>query len=56
MSSTDPDNKVRNRKIAQNEERRGIVGAVRVSGWAIAMAVIAGVIVFAFVGLWLRGS
>ena len=53
MTDGEQDNKARNRKIAQNEERRQQVGAVRVSSWAIAVAATAGVIVFAVVWLWL---
>ena len=45
MSSSDQD-KERNREIAQNEAAREAVSAVRVSSWAIALAVIAGLIVF----------
>lgn len=49
MSSSDPENKDRNREIAENEARRATASNVRVSVWAIAVAVIAGVIVF---GIW----
>jgi hypothetical protein len=42
MSDTDQDNKARNRKIAQNEAERQTVGDIRVSTWAIAVAVIIG--------------
>ena len=45
MSSSDQD-KQRNRKIAENEANRHVVGDVRVSVWAIAVSVVAGVIVF----------
>ena len=41
MSDADQ-NKKRNREIAQNERERQTIGAIRVSGWAIAMAVIIG--------------
>jgi hypothetical protein len=37
-------NKERNRQIARNEEKRQAVGAIRVSGWAIAFAIILAVI------------
>jgi len=53
MSSADND-KERNREIAQNEEMRQTVSAVRVSGWAIVFAVIVGVIVVAIVWAWLK--
>jgi hypothetical protein len=42
MSDTDQDNKARNRKIAQNEAERQTIGDIRVSTWAIAVAVIIG--------------
>ena len=41
MSSSDQD-KQRNREIAENEANRQVVGDVRVSVWAIAVAIIAG--------------
>ena len=44
MSSSDQENKERNRQIADNEAERQMVGAARVSIWAIAVAVIVGVI------------
>ena len=39
---TDPtgESKERNRKIAENESARQTVSAIRVSGWAIAIAVV----------------
>ncbi|MBR1233031.1 hypothetical protein JQ597_06855 [Bradyrhizobium sp. AUGA SZCCT0177] len=53
MSSSDQENRQRNREIAENEAKREIVSNVRVSTWAIAVAVIAGVIVFGIVWAWL---
>ena len=53
MSSSDQDRQ-RNRKIAENEANRQVVGDVRVSVWAIAVAVVAGVIVFGIVLAWLN--
>jgi hypothetical protein len=41
MSDADQE-KTRNREIAQNESARQTVGDIRVSGWAIAVAVIIG--------------
>ena len=41
MSSPDQDRQ-RNRKIAENEADRQVVGDVRVSVWAIAVAIVAG--------------
>ena len=52
MSSPDQD-KQRNREIAENEANRQVVGDVRVSVWAIAVTVIAGLIVFGIVWAWL---
>jgi uncharacterized membrane protein YhiD involved in acid resistance len=52
VSDTGKDNKERNREIARNESDRQTTGDIRVSVWAIAIAVIAGV---AFLGwMWLR--
>jgi hypothetical protein len=42
MSDTDQDNKARNRQIAQNEAERQTIGDIRVSTWAIAVAVVIG--------------
>ena len=53
MSSSDQDRQ-RNRKIAENEANRQVVGDVRVSVWAIAVAIIAGLIVFGIVWAWLN--
>ena len=53
MSSSDQDNKQRNREIAENEANRQAVGDIRVSVWAIAVTVIAGLIVFGIVWAWL---
>jgi F0F1-type ATP synthase assembly protein I len=47
MSDTGQDEKQRNREIAQNESDRQTVSAVRLSSWAIAVAVVIGVFVFA---------
>ena len=52
MSSSDQD-KQRNRKIAQNEAERQMVGDIRVSVWAIVVSVIAGVIAVGIVWAWL---
>ena len=51
---SDQDERARNREIAQNEERRKDVGAVRVSTSAIALAVIIGLIVFGIVWAWMH--
>ena len=47
MSTPDLEEKARNREIAQNEAHREAVSAVRVSSWAIALAVAIGAIVAA---------
>ncbi len=39
---TDAENKARNREIAENEATRQTVGDIRVSTWAIAVAVVIG--------------
>ncbi len=42
MNDSDEEDKMRNREIAQNESKRQTVSAIRVSAWAIAVAVIIG--------------
>ncbi len=42
MTGADKDDKTRNRKIAKNEAERQTVGDIRVSTWAVAVAVIIG--------------
>ena len=54
MSSSDQENKQRNREIAENEAERQTAGDVRVSSWAVAFAIIIGVIVVAVVWAWLK--
>lgn len=54
MSSSDQENKERNREIAHNEAARQTTGDVRVSAWTIAFAVILGVIAVFVVWLWLK--
>ena len=53
MSSSEEENE-RNREIARNEASREAVSAVRVSGWAIGVAVISGVIVLGIVWAWMN--
>ena len=53
MNSPDQDRQ-RNREIAENEANRQVVGDVRVSVWAVAVAIIAGLIVFGIVWAWLN--
>jgi hypothetical protein len=42
VNDADKDTKLRDREIARNESVRQTVGDIRVSGWAIAVAVIIG--------------
>jgi hypothetical protein len=42
MSGTDGDEKARNRQIAENEAERQTIGDIRVSTWAIGVAVVIG--------------
>jgi len=53
MSSSDQDRQ-RNRKIAENEAGRKVIGDIRVSVWAIAVSIVAGVIVFGIAWAWLN--
>ena len=52
MSSSDQENRQRDREIAENEAKREMVSNVRVSSWAVAVTIIAGVIVFGIVWAW----
>ncbi len=54
MSSSEQENKERNREIAENEARREAASNVRVSTWAIAVTVLAGVILFGVAWAWLH--
>ena len=42
MNDTNSEDKLRNRQIAENESARQTVSAIRVSGWAVAAAVVIG--------------
>jgi hypothetical protein len=42
VNDADKDTRLRDREIARNENVRQIIGDIRVSGWAIAIAVIIG--------------
>lgn len=53
MSSSDQENKQRDRKIAQNEAIRQTTGDIRVSVWAIALSIIIGLIAVGIVWVWL---
>ena len=54
MSSSDQDNKDRNREIAENEARREAASDVRVSTWAIVVTIIAGLFVLGIVWMWVN--
>ena len=54
MSDSESENKQRDRVIARNESRRETVGDIRVSSWAIAGAVVAGIIALGIVLAWLN--
>ena len=53
MSSPDQDRQ-RNREIAENEANRQVIGDIRVSVWAVAVSIVAGVIVFGIAWAWLN--
>ena len=53
MSSSDQEDRARERQIVDNEADRQMVGAARVSIWAIAVAAIVGVICVGLVWMWL---
>jgi len=52
MSTADPEEKARNREIAQNEAQREAASSMRVSGWAVAIAFVVGAIAFGIVWAW----
>ena len=54
MTNTSEANKERNSEIARNEEAKQVAGSVRVSTWAIAMAVMVGGILVTLGWLALR--
>jgi hypothetical protein len=54
VSDSESENKQRDRRIARNEAHRETVSAVRVSSWAIGVAVIAGVVAFAIAWAWMH--
>jgi hypothetical protein len=54
VSETSGDNQERNREIARNEADRQTTGDIRVSVWAIAVAIIITVIAAAIVWAWLN--
>jgi hypothetical protein len=54
VSNSESENKQRDRQIADNEANRVAVSGVRVSSWAIGVAVIVGVIAFGIVWAWMH--
>ena len=54
MSSSDQDDKQRNREIAENEAKREMVSNVRVSTWAIVVTVVIGIVAFGIVWAWFK--
>jgi hypothetical protein len=52
MSSSEQENKQRDRQIAENEADRQVVSAVRVSTWAMAVAVVIALVVVGWVLLY----
>ena len=46
---SDSENKQRNREIAENEAQRQTIGDIRVSVWAVAIAVIIGLVAVGWV-------
>ena len=53
MSSSDQENKARDRKIAANEAERQTLGDVRASTWTIAATILAAAIAFGIGWVWL---
>lgn len=51
MSKAENELKQRNRQIAANESERQTVSAIRVSTWAVVIAVLIGLVVFGWVML-----
>jgi Flp pilus assembly protein TadB len=54
VSNSESENKQRDRQIADNEANRVAVSGLRVSSWAIGVAVIVGVIVFGIAWAWMH--
>lgn len=54
MSEPEQSEKQRNREIAANESERQVRGAVRVSAWAIGIAIVLGLIGLGIVWPWLH--
>jgi hypothetical protein len=54
VSNSEGENKQRDRQIAHNEASRVAVSGLRVSSWAIGVAVVAGVIAFGIAWAWMH--
>jgi len=54
VSESESENKQRDRVIARNEARRETTGDIRVSAWAIGVAIVAVVIALGIVLAWLN--
>jgi predicted porin len=54
VSNSESENKQRDRQIADNEANRVAVSGVRVSSWAIGVAVTAGAIAFGIAWAWMH--
>ncbi|WP_198026439.1 hypothetical protein [Bradyrhizobium sp. ARR65] len=54
MNDVGKDDRERNRVIAKNEAERQTTGDIRVSGWALAFAIIVGLIALLIVWAWLN--
>lgn len=54
MSDLKSEMKERDKEIAHNEEHRHVVSAVRVSSWAIFIAVIVGAVIAGFIFVAMR--
>jgi hypothetical protein len=55
MGEPEQNEKDRNREIARNESEREAKSAVRVSSWAIGIAIVLGLIALGLAWPWLRG-
>ena len=49
MSDSSEENKAHDKEIAENEAKREVVSNIRVSGWAIAVAVVIGLVAVGWV-------
>ena len=54
MTDSSEADKERNRQIARNEEAKQITGSIRVSTWAVAVAVVIGAVISALIWIAAR--